>query len=74
LLKTYYDKLAAKIKIKNIFSKIFILMRGVKQGGVLSGAFFNFFINNLIEECYQSGVGAIFIDDICLPTPDEEGM
>ncbi len=49
-------------------------MRGVKQGGVLSGAFFNFFINNLIEECYQSGVGAIFIDDICLPTPDEEGM
>jgi hypothetical protein len=64
LLKTYYDKLAAKIKINNMFSKIFILMRGVKQGGVLSGALFNFFINDLIEECYQSGVGAIFIDII----------
>ena len=83
-LKTYYDNLAAKIKINNIFSKTFILMRGVKQGGVLSGALFNFFINDLIEECYQSGVGAIFIDiivailvfcdDICLLSPDKEGM
>ena len=56
----------------------------MKQGGVLSGALFNFFIDDLIEECYQSGVGAIFIDiivpilvfydDICLLSPDKEGM
>jgi hypothetical protein len=84
LLKIYYDKLAGKIKINNIFSKLFRLMRGVKQGGVLSGALFNFFINDLIEECYQSGVGAVFIDiivailvfcdDICLLSPNENEM
>ena len=62
LLKIYYDKLATKIKINNILSKNFFLLRGMNQGGVLSGALFNFFIDDLIEECYQSSVGAIFID------------
>jgi hypothetical protein len=44
LLKIYYDKLAGKIKINNIFSKLFRLIRGVKQGGVHSGVLFNFLL------------------------------
>ena len=76
LLKIYYDKLEAKLKINNKFSKKFKLKKGVKQGGVISGALFNFFINDLIEECCNSGLGAKYVeiilcilgfcDDICL--------
>jgi hypothetical protein len=35
LLKLYYDKLCSKVKINNLFSEIFKLLRGVKQGGIL---------------------------------------
>jgi hypothetical protein len=28
----------------------------------LSGTLFNFFINDLIEECHRTGVGAVYID------------
>jgi hypothetical protein len=64
LLKVYYDKLSSKIKINNVLSKLIKLTRGVKQGGVMSGALFNFFIDDLIQECIQSGVGAYFVDII----------
>jgi len=84
LLRIYYDKLAGKIKVNNKLSTIFILSRGVKQGGFLSGTLFNFFINDLIEECYKAGVGAVYIDlivailvfcdDICLLSIDESDM
>ena len=80
ILKIYYDKLSSKIRINNMLSKLFNLARGVKQGGVLSGSLFNFFIDDLIQECCQAGLGASFIDiivaiicfcdDICLISPD----
>ena len=51
-------------------------MRGVKQGGVLSGDLFNCFIDDLILECCDSGLGACYVeiilctlgfcDDLCL--------
>ena len=76
ILKIYYDKLELKIKNDNKFSNKFKISRGVKQGGIISGALFNFFINDLIEECCLSGFGARYIeiilcilgfcDDICL--------
>jgi hypothetical protein len=62
LLKTYYDLLYGKIKINNQFSKLFKLERCVKQGGILSGALFNFYIDDLIKECAEPGLGAMFID------------
>ena len=64
LLKTYYDKLSSKIKINNILSKLIKLSRGVKQGGVMSGALFNFFFDDLIHECCQAGIGASFLNII----------
>ena len=76
--------LSCKIKINNILSDLFSLKRGVKQGGFLSGTLFNFFINDLIEDCYNSGVGAkyidviiailVFCDDICLLSLNEKEM
>jgi hypothetical protein len=62
LLKTYYDLLYGKIKINSQFSKLFKLARCVKQGGILSGALFNFYIYDLIKECAESGLGAMLID------------
>jgi hypothetical protein len=62
LLHIYYEKLAAKIKINDILSTIFKLKSGVKQGGFLYDTLFNFFINDLIEECHKAGVGAVYID------------
>ena len=80
ILKIYYDKLSSKIRINNMLSKLFNLTRGVKQGGLPSGSLFNFFIDDLIQECCQAGLGASFIniivaiicfcDDICLISPD----
>ena len=49
ILKCYYDKLSSKIKDNNVVSKTFKLARGVKQGGVLSGTLFNYFIDDLIQ-------------------------
>ena len=84
ILKIYYDKLSSKIRINNVVSKLFNLARGVKQGGVLSGSLFNFFIDDLIQECCQFGLGASFIniivdiicfcDDICLISPEEHEL
>ncbi len=55
LLKLYYDKLQARVKINNLLSVLFPLMRGLKEGGLLSGDLFNCFIDNLIVECCNSG-------------------
>ena len=62
----------------------FDINQGVKQGGVLSLALFNFFINDLIEECLNSGLGAMigdlnvcivaYYDDIILLSPTKAHM
>ena len=62
LVKIYYDNLHGKVKMNNIFSNLIKLSRCVKQGGVLSGSLFNFFINDLIVECYESGYVDSFFD------------
>ena len=36
----------------------------MKQGGIISGALFNFYIDDLIKQCAEAGLGAKFIDII----------
>ena len=64
LTKIYYDVLYSLVKINSKLSRKFKLSRGVKQGGVISGSLFNFFIDNLINLCIPSGFGATFYDII----------
>ena len=62
--------------LNNKFTELFKLKRGVKQGGVLSGNLFNFYIDELIEKCCDANIGAYFneinlcvigfCDDLCL--------
>lgn len=71
----YYDTLESQVLNDSIFSPIFKLKRGLKQR-VLSGNLFNFYINELIELCCSTNLGAncmeiilcilAFCDDLCL--------
>ncbi|CAF1095476.1 unnamed protein product [Brachionus calyciflorus] len=71
----------SKIKIKFIgkISESASTYEGVKQGGVLSPYLFNFFIDNLITNCFEKNIGAkidktlvsiiAYCDDIILMAP-----
>jgi retron-type reverse transcriptase len=76
ILKIYYVLLASFIKLDKKSLKRIKLKRGAKQGGVISGILFNFFLDDLLTLCSESGFGATFFeiiqcifglcDDICL--------
>ena len=58
LLMQYYEKHVGKVRLNDKISSSFGISAGVKQGGVISPFLFNFFIDDLIRECTQSGLGA----------------
>ncbi|CAF0989041.1 unnamed protein product [Brachionus calyciflorus] len=61
MLKTYYDSAQAVIYFSNnTLSEEFRIEAGVKQGGVLSPFLFKAFIDDLIEECLNQNIGALF--------------
>ena len=47
-----------------MFSSLFKLLRCVKQVRILSAALSNFYIDDLIKECAEAGVGTMFIEII----------
>ena len=56
-----------KIKLNGAYSSRFVIKCGVKQGGILSPFLFNFFIDDLIEQCVQKNIGARFGDlNLCI--------
>ena len=68
----------------NSCSNKFYVTNGVKQGGVLSPALFNVYMNNLSVTLDQSGIGGSFgdnlvnqicyADDLCLIAISSSGM
>ena len=84
ILKKYYDASQGMIKLNGIISNRFYINCGVKQGGILSPFLFNFFINDLIEECVNKNIGArfeelnlsiiVYCDDILLISPIEKHL
>ena len=81
LLKTYYDQSKAIININGNESDLFRIGCGVKQGGILSPYLFNIMIDDLLKECLDKNVGALYenintcilayADDILLISPND---
>ena len=72
------------IRWGNSCSNKFYVTNGVKQGGILSPALFNVYMNNLSLTLNQSGIGGFlgdslvnhicYADDLCLITLSSSGM
>ena len=61
ILKIYYDSSRGTIDLGDgLLSDIFIISFGVKQGGILSPPLFHAHIDDLIFECTNANIGAIF--------------
>jgi hypothetical protein len=84
ILFKYYECSSGIVRTNGGKSDEFDINQGVKQAGVLSPALFNFVINDLIEECLNSGLGAMigdlnvcivaYCDDIILLSPTKAHM
>jgi hypothetical protein len=83
-LFAYYKQSKAIINFNGEKSESFDISEGVKQGGILSPYLFNFYINDLIEECIELEIGCFigrynvsvlaYCDDIVLLTSSEKQM
>ena len=72
------------IRWGNSCSNKFYVTNGVKQGGILSPALFNVYMNNLSVTLNQSGIGGFlgdslvnhicYADDLCLIALSSSGM
>ena len=58
LLFNYYSCSKIVVKYENTKSNPISTTQGIKQGGILSGYLFNFYINDLITSCLSLGIGA----------------
>ena len=80
IFKSYYDSSQGVIKKDDLnAADTFRIECGVKQGGVMSPLLYNFYINDLLEECLKSKLGArinninvciiSYCDDIIIMSP-----
>ena len=61
ILKIYYDSSRGTIDLgEGFLSDLFIISFGVKQGGILSPPLFHTHIDDLIFECTNANIGAVF--------------
>ena len=72
------------IRWGNFCSTKFVMINGVRQGGILSPSVFNVYMNNLSLSLNHSGIGGslgdnlinhlCYADDLCLIAPSSAGM
>ena len=61
ILKLYYDSSEGCILLSdNLYSSCFDINVGLKQGGVLSPSLFHVYIDDLIFDCTNANIGALF--------------
>ena len=61
LLMYIYMKQYANVKWNNMFSNMFMLTNGVRQGGVISAILYCFYGNQLFSELRLSGYVAVLL-------------
>ena len=84
MLAFWYSRQEMFIRWGNSCSTKFRVTNGVKQGGILSPAFFNVYMNNLSVSLNHSGIGGslggnlinhlCYADDLCLIAFSSSGM
>ena len=84
LIDYWYANQKVRVKYGSYVSDEWVIGNGVRQGGVLSGLFFNLYINGLIDEVVQSNYGCklgihdssiiAYADDLVLLSPSAKGL
>ena len=57
ILIDWYGKCACQVKWENVFSRLFSIHRGVRQGGILSPILFAVYVDDALEKLIASGLG-----------------
>ena len=84
LIYYWYSNQKVRVKYGSYVSDEWFISNGVRQGGVLSGLFFNIYINGLIDEVVKSNFGCklgihdssiiVYADDLVLLSPSAKGL
>ena len=79
LIKFWYSNQKVNVKFGHVMSKSFLICNGVRQGGVLSGLFFNLYIDSILNNISNMRSGCklgitpaniiAYADDIVLLAP-----
>ena len=84
LIKYWYSNQYVKVRYNCCYSREWKICNGVRQGGVLSGLFFNLYIDSLIRKVSNMGIGChlgiyssnviAYADDIVLLAPTSTSL
>ena len=84
LIKFWYSNQEVRVRFEHEISESFLICNGVRQGGVLSGIFFNLYINSILNEISNMKYGCslgitsaniiAYADDIVLLAPSAFGL
>lgn len=84
LIKFWYSNQKVSVRFGHAMSDTFLICNGVRQGGVLSGLFFNLYIDSILHEISNMKYGCklgitssniiAYADDIVLLAPSAYGL
>ena len=84
LIEYWYQNQFVKVKYKSCYSAEWRISNGVRQGGILSGLFFNIYIDSLLEKISSLNVGCslgiirsnviAYADDLVLIAPSKNAL